>query len=304
MSKKILIVVLVILAVAGASCLILSLTLREQAGPAPIAQESDGEPPLVGGDRDAHDCIGSAGYSWCEAKSKCLRVFEEFCPDFVAELADAIREASGVTLAHVGETDFDWMVVEGDVSAATSVTGLKYSAEGVSPADYDRIEGYMDGNYEADLLNMADGVDGGLRGYRVGYMACALRFLRPTTEETPEGMLKPEGDSLEVSLECGYFNPNDISRIVVGHLIAEGLAEKYDKAIDEVSVTVWRMDDAHAAGSVMFGEGGPGEGGGVLAVKTDGDWQVVYDGNGSVDCDRMKQEYGFSDEILQPNFCD
>lgn len=34
---------------------------------------------LVGGDRDAHGCIPSAGYSWCEAKQKCLRVWEETC---------------------------------------------------------------------------------------------------------------------------------------------------------------------------------------------------------------------------------
>lgn len=37
------------------------------------------KPPLLGGDRDVHGCIGSAGYSWCEAKQKCLRVWEEKC---------------------------------------------------------------------------------------------------------------------------------------------------------------------------------------------------------------------------------
>jgi hypothetical protein len=35
--------------------------------------------PVVGGDKDAHGCIGSAGYSWCEAKQKCLREWEEPC---------------------------------------------------------------------------------------------------------------------------------------------------------------------------------------------------------------------------------
>lgn len=40
------------------------------------------EPPVVGGDKDEHGCIGSAGYSWCELKNKCLRVWEEPClPD-------------------------------------------------------------------------------------------------------------------------------------------------------------------------------------------------------------------------------
>ncbi len=34
---------------------------------------------LVGNDSDIHGCIGSAGYSWCEAKQKCLRIWEEPC---------------------------------------------------------------------------------------------------------------------------------------------------------------------------------------------------------------------------------
>jgi hypothetical protein len=35
--------------------------------------------PIVGNDRDVHGCIGSAGYSWCEIKQKCLRTWEEKC---------------------------------------------------------------------------------------------------------------------------------------------------------------------------------------------------------------------------------
>jgi len=37
--------------------------------------------PLLGGDKDEHGCIGSAGYSWCEAKQKCLRIWEEKCEE-------------------------------------------------------------------------------------------------------------------------------------------------------------------------------------------------------------------------------
>ncbi|MCR4260778.1 MAG: hypothetical protein NUV96_00320, partial [Candidatus Colwellbacteria bacterium] len=37
---------------------------------------------MVGNDRDEHGCIGSAGYSWCEIKNRCLRQWEEQCaPD-------------------------------------------------------------------------------------------------------------------------------------------------------------------------------------------------------------------------------
>ncbi|WAC05582.1 MAG: hypothetical protein OS112_02850 [Methanoregula sp.] len=34
---------------------------------------------MPGSDRDSHGCIGSAGYTWCEPKQKCLREWEEPC---------------------------------------------------------------------------------------------------------------------------------------------------------------------------------------------------------------------------------
>lgn len=37
------------------------------------------DPFMPGSDRDEHGCIGSAGYTWCEIKQKCLRTWEESC---------------------------------------------------------------------------------------------------------------------------------------------------------------------------------------------------------------------------------
>ncbi|MFZ2970791.1 MAG: hypothetical protein WA063_06605 [Minisyncoccia bacterium] len=48
---------------------------------------------IVGEDRDKHGCIGSAGYSWCEAKNKCLRKWEEKC-GFTESEARVIAEKS------------------------------------------------------------------------------------------------------------------------------------------------------------------------------------------------------------------
>jgi len=36
-------------------------------------------PKIIGGQKDEHGCLIAAGYSWCEAKSECLRVWEEEC---------------------------------------------------------------------------------------------------------------------------------------------------------------------------------------------------------------------------------
>lgn len=49
-----------------------------QAAIAPTLGENE-PTAIVGGDRDEHGCIGSAGYSWCEVKGRCLREWEEPC---------------------------------------------------------------------------------------------------------------------------------------------------------------------------------------------------------------------------------
>lgn len=46
-----------------------------------ISPDSKEESPILGGDKDEYGCIGSAGYSWCEEKQKCLRTWEEKCEE-------------------------------------------------------------------------------------------------------------------------------------------------------------------------------------------------------------------------------
>ena len=35
--------------------------------------------PLIGGQKDEHGCLTAAGYSWCAAKNKCIRPWEQYC---------------------------------------------------------------------------------------------------------------------------------------------------------------------------------------------------------------------------------
>ncbi len=82
------------------------------------------------------------------------------------------------------------------------------------------------------------------------------------------------------------------------------LANKYARPVSEVKVTIIKQTEGYVGGSILFGQGGPGEGGMFLARKVGNIWEVVYDGNGNADCNKMRQEYGFPDEILKPNFCE
>lgn len=71
-------------------------------------QPGEQKTPIVGGDRDAHGCIGSAGYSWCEAKQKCLRPWEESCGSATSSLTylvskeDTTKFCNGVDMDSAG----------------------------------------------------------------------------------------------------------------------------------------------------------------------------------------------------------
>ena len=200
--RKITIFIIIVCLVLIAGAVYLGLTHRKGLS----AEENN--PPIAGGDRDAHGCIGSAGYSWCEAKNKCLRAFEEFCPDAVAGLVDKINTASGIELLFKGETSFSWILPSGNANNAKTISGNIYQVNDIKFADYTKIDNFLSQNYKVDIYNEADGVSGGQRGYQVDYMACLLNFRHNHLKETPNAPTEVVGDSLTVKLECGYFNPN------------------------------------------------------------------------------------------------
>lgn len=60
-----------------------------------VISVSPTQQPLVGNDSDVHGCKGSAGYTWCEVKNKCLRIWEEPCatPTTTENLVELIKQA-------------------------------------------------------------------------------------------------------------------------------------------------------------------------------------------------------------------
>lgn len=55
------------------------LSACSPAAPEPTAAtpgDDASAPAPVGADRDAHGCIGSAGYAWCEQAQRCERPWE------------------------------------------------------------------------------------------------------------------------------------------------------------------------------------------------------------------------------------
>jgi len=88
---------------------------------------------IVGGDKDAHGCIGSAGYSWCEAKKTCIRPWEEYCTATTPKTAVFICAGSKTITATFYPTDdkyVDLNLSDGkklSVPRAISASGARYA---------------------------------------------------------------------------------------------------------------------------------------------------------------------------------
>ncbi|MFH1412460.1 MAG: hypothetical protein ABIG10_00320 [bacterium] len=92
------------------------------------------------------------------------------------------------------------------------------------------------------------------------------------------------------------FSPDDL--IIVA--IKQELGEKYNKDYDQVELIINQQDNNHLRGMVSFGPD-TGDSGMFLAVMERNEWQVVFDKNGSFDCEELKQ-YEFSEQMLPECF--
>jgi hypothetical protein len=68
---------------------------------------------IVGNDRDEHECIGSAGYTWCEVKNKCLRIWEEECERTPINSGPGDKDGSSTNAPSISTTS-DWKIYKNE----------------------------------------------------------------------------------------------------------------------------------------------------------------------------------------------
>ena len=96
--------------IIGIAALLAAIVLSGASCSMAVSRQQTNQPPqLVGNDRDAHGCIPSAGYSWCEVKQKCLRPWEEKCVaatsttiSYLISEADPLKYCNGADMDSVG----------------------------------------------------------------------------------------------------------------------------------------------------------------------------------------------------------
>jgi hypothetical protein len=111
----------------------------------------------------------------------------------------------------------------------------------------------------------------------------------------PACVVSEESKTAEVNWRCtGLIPSEEPANNDVSEAIRQLFAVKYPEFAKTVSVKINLQDEAHVRGQVSFEEGAPG--GIFFAVKKEGNWKIVHDGNGQISCSLSAD--GFSAEML------
>nr|WP_244244203.1 peptidase [Lysobacter alkalisoli] len=70
---------------------------QEEPAPTPTPAPESTTTPAPGSDRDAHGCIPSAGYAWCERSGQCERPWELAAQAGLDNTAEAFDEYCAAT---------------------------------------------------------------------------------------------------------------------------------------------------------------------------------------------------------------
>ncbi|MBU0998313.1 hypothetical protein KJ570_02190 [Patescibacteria group bacterium] len=169
-----------------------------------------GENKLIGGDKDIHDCLIAAGYSWCSQKEKCLREWEEPCIQEKAfEVLTNLKKETNISFSGIGITSFKWVTNESQTNGKyepieKELNGKVFSAENVENKNLKKIDDFFKENsFRSDKYNVATGTYKSLTGYKRENMVCIITTtLTEYDPSNPEKILETT-DTTTLKIECG-----------------------------------------------------------------------------------------------------
>lgn len=100
-------------------------------GKEPVVEQNNenNNEQIVGGDKDEHGCIGSAGYTWCEEKQKCLRIWEEACGEKTTSVNITFTETGNLTRQKNSQGNLDWFFVYEKAGSPALSKMLSFTSE-------------------------------------------------------------------------------------------------------------------------------------------------------------------------------
>lgn len=159
---------------------------------------------IVGGDKDEYGCIGSAGYTWCEEKKKCLRLWEEPCvQDGVFEFLQEMESTTGIEFSGSMPREFEWKTQQGGLK----IQGRRYDSIRIAFDDAQKVDRFLKNKgYKIDLSNTEAGTVSTTTGYVKQPMLC-LSISGPTGYKyaSEDDWEPPEPNLYDIEVYCGLI---------------------------------------------------------------------------------------------------
>ena len=173
----------------------------------PCIDVAEAEEQNLGSDEDEHGCIGSAGYTWCEEKQKCLRTWEEPCTqEEIFNLLFELKQETEVEFSGIANTNFEWKTSTDSGQReyeVMDVDGKKISAVRVQDADLKNVDDFfIDQYFQRDVYNISAGSVSSSTGFIKQATVCLVNDVwsgydsRSTT--TPQ-----ETEFIDIEVLCG-----------------------------------------------------------------------------------------------------
>jgi len=232
--------------------------------------------------------------------------------DEITTLLTELKGETGIDFSDIKDFEFIWQTKDGEIP----VQGRGFEASRISDEEFRSIGTFFTNKeFESDVYNIAAGTISGMVGYKLSsgenqkesivchFIAGVTGYKEATGEPaSPDasqgGWIPPEPELKDVEIKCGKAEIPE-EPVIVEDIIKKVFAEKYDKKVSAVSLNITEETGNYARGGVTFlDEGFLGIGGLFLATKINGEWMLVFDGNGSFSCD-MLRDYDFPEDMME-----
>jgi len=156
---------------------------------------------MDGGDRDEHGCIGSAGYTWCEPKKKCLRKWEEPCTGEAAfDLLTNLKNSIKIDFSGIGIKTIQWLTAKNPIS----LKAKSISASGIPDTNLSKINSFFEEQgFIQDNYNAADGPTAGLEGWTKANMVCQVeKKYTDVDSSNPNAPVTVLSNKIDIQVSC------------------------------------------------------------------------------------------------------
>lgn len=160
---------------------------------------------LIGGQTDEHNCLIPAGYAWCEARNKCMRMWEENCGaeelDGIFVLLNDLRTKINNISSYVSDGNLEWNIEKSGIVEKNSLSGKQIVINNTA-IDVKELKDFFESNgFVPDAGNIFSDITGDINGYKKENVVCSIITKIEGRWEAGNEESKPKN----IEVKCGIL---------------------------------------------------------------------------------------------------